>query len=187
MRANVLLTGLAMLALLAGCQDREAYNLELEHAQTALNQGFPEMADEHLTEADRIATKEEFKPVPAQRLLAAEVQIQLGDLDRAEQLALQVSREYVPGRVENAQAEEVLAKIDIRRGRFADALTHLNQAERSYKAEADKKRVADLIYLVRGFNAYGDGETRIAKAHWQNISDPEIRASVEATLARAAQ
>ena len=167
-----------MAGMLAGCGTQKAYDLELRHAHGALEADFPELAGKHLDKADKMAADRKITPDGRTTLLRAEVCLRSGDAAGAEQRARAVAKQYVPGTRRRAQAEEILAKADIRQGRFAEAREHLAEADRSYVHEPDKRRVADLEHLVRGLEAYALGRTAQAKQHWRAIDDPELKLSV---------
>ena len=182
MKTRAMLTGFVALGLLAGCGTQKKYDLEVRDAHEALDADFPELAGGHLDKADEMAAKHRLSRSDEARLLRAEAHIQTGDLEQAELLAEAVADRNVPGTRPRAQAEEVLAKIAIRRGQFSLAQRRLDEADRGYKAEHDKQRVADLVRLVLGLEAYGQGKTPEARQHWQRIADPQLRASVAMSL-----
>ena len=175
-RARIAMVVLA--GLLAGCGAQAKYNGELYNAHGALEADFPELADKHLDKADRIAADRKLKPDGRATLLRAEARLQRDDPVGARELAQQVAENHVPGTRRRAQAEEILAKADIRQGLFAEAREHLVEADRSYTAEPDKHRVTDLLHLVDGLEAYARGQTAEAKTHWRAISDPELKLSI---------
>lgn len=180
MQKLFLIAACAGIALLGGCKAQSQYNLELDNAQVALEGRFPDLAARHLDKAGRIAAKRRMgrrdKPV----LLRAEVLVQKGDYDGARSLAETIAHRNVHGTHRRGQAEELLGKIAIRQGRFADARRHLANADRSYKADADKQRAADLDKLVLGLQAYGRGRTQLAQNHWRSISNVRMRTSISA-------
>jgi len=173
MIATVVLAG-----MLIGCGAQTKYDLELRHAHGALEADFPELADTHLNKADKIAADRDLPPDGRATLLRAEARLQRDDPVGARELAQAVAENHVPGTRRRAQAEEILAKADIRQGFFAEARGHLVEADRSYTAEPDKRRVADLFHLVHGLEAYARGQTAQAKEHWRAISDPELKVSI---------
>ncbi len=170
----------AAAGLLVGCGSQQKYDLELRHAHGALQADFPELADRHLDKADALAADDKATPDGRATLLRAESRLQRGDPVGARELAQAVTENHVPGTRRRAQAEEIIAKADIRQGRFVEARGHLNEADRSYTSEADKHRIADLLHLVRGLEAYSRGQTREAKEHWRAIDDPELKVSISA-------
>ena len=183
MHKRLLCTGLLAVGLLAGCGAQGKYDIEVRNAHEALKADLPELAEQRLAKADRIAAKNELTPSAEARLLKAEARLRQGDPGEARELAEMVAVEHVPGTHERGLAEEVLAKVAIRQGRFGAAGRHLDQARRSYSDQADQARVADLRKLVRGLEAYGQGKTGAARRHWHSIDDPELKASVLASLA----
>ena len=178
MKHCVGIMALAALGLLAGCGAQTKYDLEIREAHVALGADFPELAGKHLDRADRIAAKNDLKPRPESALLRAEAHLRRGEVAEARAVARAVADRHVPGTRPRGQAEEVLAKVAIRQGRFAEARNHLDQAARSYRAEEDKRRVADLTLLVRGLQAYARGQVQTARQHWRRIADPELKSSV---------
>ena len=168
----------ALAGVLAGCGTQKAYDLELRHAHGSLEADFPELAGKHLDQADKIAADRKINPDGRATLLRAEARLQSGDAAGAGELARAVANQHVPGTRRRAQAEEILAKADIRQGRFAEAREHLGEADRSYAHGPDKRRVADLEHLVRGLEAYARGRTAQAKQHWRAIDDPELKLSI---------
>jgi tetratricopeptide (TPR) repeat protein len=179
MNARIWLTGLIALGVLAGCGGQEKYALEVRSARDSLERNFPEKAEVHLARADQLAEKYDLVPAPDATLLKAEARIQLKDLATAEALAAGVAEEYVPGTRPRAQAEEILGKIAIRRGDFRGAMHHLVQADRSYESAGDKQRVADLLLLAGGLEAYGRGQMAEARRTWEKISDPRLRVAID--------
>jgi hypothetical protein len=178
MNARIWLTGLLALGVLAGCGGQEKYALEVRGARDSLERNFPEKAEVHLARADKLAEKYDLVPSTDATLLKAEARIQLRDLATAEALATGVAEQHVPGQRPRAQAEEILGKIAIRRGNFTGAMHHLAQADRSYESAGDKQRVADLVLLVQGLQAYGRGEMDQARRRWESISDPKLRVAI---------
>ncbi len=172
---------LALLAgtVLAGCQAQKAYDRQLVKAQRSLEMQLPEMAQRQIDKAQTIAAKNHLHTGPEAKLLLAEAHLQMGNLSGTEALAREVADEYVPGTISRARAEEILAKVALRQGDFLAATAHLNEAERGYNAPEDLQRTADLLHLVRGLEAYGDGNSTVAIGHWNNISDPAIRQSLK--------
>ncbi|MFP4055170.1 MAG: hypothetical protein ACLFV7_15025 [Phycisphaerae bacterium] len=179
MRTTILTFGLLSLVLLGGCGQKK-YAMEVNDARDSLERNFPEQAEVRLARARQIAEEYDLDESPEATLLAAEARIQLDDLATAGQLAQSVADTNVPGTRVRAQAEEVLAKVAIRRGDFRSAITHLAQADRSYTAPAERRRIADLIHLVDGLRAYGRGKTALADEHWGAISDAKLRVAIEA-------
>ncbi len=173
MIATVVLAG-----MLVGCAGTRKYDLELRHAHGALEADFPELAETHLDKADSIATDRKLTPDGRATLLRAEARLQEGDPVGARELAQAVAENHVPGTRRRAQAEEVLAKADIRQGRFADARAHLTEAHRSYAFEPDRRRAGDLLHLVRGLEAYARGQVAEARDHWRAIDDPDLKLSI---------
>lgn len=173
MIATVVLGG-----LLVGCGGQKKYDLELRHAHGALQADFPELAETHLDTADTLAAKGKLAPDGRATLLRAEARLQDDDPVGARELAQAVAETHVPGTRRRAQAEEILAKADIRQGRFAEARGHLDEAHRSYAFEPDRRRVGDLQHLVRGLDAYARGQTAEAREHWRAIGDPELKLSI---------
>jgi len=173
MVAAVVLAG-----MLIGCGSQTKYDLELQRAHGALEADFPELADKHLNAADEIAADRKITPDGRATLLRAEARLQRGDPVGARELAQAVADDHVPGTRRRAQAEEILAKADIRQGRFAAAREHLVEADRSYTAEEDTRRVMDLMHLVHGLEAFARGQTAEAKEHWRAITDPELKVSI---------
>ena len=180
MRYTLLTVGLLAVVLLGGCGQKK-YAMEVNGARDSLERNFPEQAEVRLARARQIAEEHRLDESPEAALLAAEARIQLDDLAAARQLAESVAADNVPGTRVRAQAEEVLAKVAIRRGDFRTAMTHLAQADRSYSDPSDRRRVADLIHLVEGLRAYGRGKTTLADEHWGAISDPKLRVAIEAS------
>jgi len=170
----------AVAGLLVGCGNQQKYDLELHRAHGALQADFPELADRHLDKADALAAKDKSQPDGRATLLRAEARLQRDDPIGARELAQAVADSNVPGTRRRAQAEEVIAKADIRQGRFIEARGHLSEADRSYTDEVDKHRIADLVHLVRGLEAYSRGQTRQAQEHWRAIDDPDLKVSLSA-------
>lgn len=179
MKARILFTGLLAIGVLAGCGGQEKYALEVRGARDSLERNFPEKAEVHLARAQKLAEKYDLVPSPDATLLKAEARIQLKDLATAEALATGVAETYVPGTRPRAQSEEILGKIAIRRGDFRGAMYHLVQADRSYESSGDKQRVADLLLLVQGLEAYGRGQMTVARQTWEKISDPKLRVAID--------
>lgn len=178
MNSRTWMAMVALAGLLAGCGGQKAYNLELRNAHGALQAGFPELAETHLGKAGKIAADRKLPPDGRAMLLLAEARLQNDEPDTARALAQQVAETHVPGTRRRAQAEEVIAKADIRQGRFGEAREHLIEADRSYTAEPDHRRVADLLHLVRGLEAYARGQTTEARQHWRAIDDAELKLSI---------
>lgn len=168
----------ALAGMLVGCGTQKRYDLELRHAHGALEADFPELAGKHLDKADKIAADRKLKPDGRATLLRAEARLAGGDAFGARELAQAVAEQHVPGTRRRAQAEEILAKADIRQGLFAEAREHLVEADRSYVWEPDKRRVSDLQHLVRGLEAYARGQTVQARQHWRAIDDSELKLSI---------
>ena len=168
--------------LLVGCGAQQKYDLELRHAHGALQADFPELAERHLDKADELAAENEATPDDRATLLRAEARLQDDDPIGARELAQAVAENNVPGTRRRAQAEEILAKADIRQGRFIEARGHLSEADRSYASEADKLRVSDLVHLLDGLEAYARGQTREARQHWRAIDDQDLRVSISANI-----
>ena len=178
MKARLLVAVAAAAFALTGCNAQQQHDMALADAQQSLQQQFPEKAQLQIDQADRIADRHSVRRGVESKILRAEANIQMGRLDEAQRIAEEITASEVPGTVARAQAEEVLAKIAIRQGRFLDAQLHLNEADRSYVAMEDKARVTDLGHLVRGLEAYSQGQTQIARTHWKSIADEQMRASV---------
>ena len=180
-RAWIAMVALAGLAAGCGTQQKK-YDSELHSAHQALEADFPELAETHLDQADKIAAAGKVPRDGRAQLLRAEGRLQGGDAVGARALAQQVAENHVPGTRRRAQAEEILAKADIRQGRLAEAREHLAQADRSYTSQQDKTRVADLLRLVHGLEAYARGQTTEAREHWRTIEDPELKLSVSMNM-----
>ncbi len=183
-RTLPLLAAAGLLAgLAAGCSPRKEYSLQLTQARESLVRQFPQQAEQHLDQAQTVAVKHSLKPTAEAALLRAEARLQQDDLVTARQLANRVADEFVPGTRQRGLAEEMLAKIAIRRGEFLAAEAHLLQAERSYEDPADRQRAGDLVHLVRGLIAFGRGQNLQAQRHWQSIMDPQLRQSISRRVA----
>ena len=180
-RAWIAMVALAGLAAGCGTQQKK-YNMELHSAHQALEADFPELAEAHLDKADTIAAAGKLPNDGRAQLLRAEGRLQGGDAVGARALAQQVAENHVPGTRRRAQAEEILAKADIRQGRLDEAHGHLIEADRSYVSEPDKHRVANLLRLVRGLQAYARGLTSEAKEHWRTIDDPQLKLSISMNM-----
>ncbi len=183
MKNTALVSVLALVAVLAGCQDRKQYAEHLMAAQEALVVDFPELAEHRLGEAEKLAARSKVvSPNPVAQLLLAEVRIQQGNLDGARRLVAQARLGSAPGTTARAQVEEITAKIAIRRGEFIVAQQHLIEAERNCTSDGDRARIADLILLTRGLHAYSDGDVRAAHGHWQSIRDSQMKLSVTSSI-----
>ena len=178
MKHYCLLISMLLPVVMLGCQGRQEYDVEISEAHRALSDGYPELAEMHLEEAKQVAAEHKLSQTDMPILLRAEAKLQQGDLMAAEALGKTVLDENVPGTRSYAQAEELLAKIAIRKGRFVDAQHHLVSADMSYKDQADKERISDLSMLNQGFIAYSEGDIKTSKRYWQAIEDSRIRASL---------
>ena len=78
------------------------------------------------------------------------------------------------------RALEVLGKLSLYEGRFADAERHLQAArELSTNDAAQRDRLDDLIRMTAGFLAYERGAVGEAERHWDAIRDPAVRDAVD--------
>ncbi|MFP4355568.1 MAG: hypothetical protein ACLFUJ_10650 [Phycisphaerae bacterium] len=184
MKHKGLIAVVLSVAALAGCNAQKQHAMALEDAQVSLAEQFPERAQLQLDKADRIARENRLKTGIESQVLRAEALLQMGQVEQAQQIAQQIAADYVPGTIQRAQAEELLAKVAIRQGRFLDAQMNLSEADRSYTSPVDKARINDLLNLVRGLEAWSGGRTVAAKTHWDSIVDKDLRSSV---LAHAEQ
>jgi Flp pilus assembly protein TadD len=182
MTARLCLAAALLSAFLAGCNAHKQRAMALEQAQTSLEEQFPQRAQLQLDKADKLTRRYGLKPTTQSDILRAEAHLQLGELSMAKALGQEVSSAYVPGTVERAEAEEILAKVAIREGQFVEAQLRLSEAQRSYTDPADLARVGDLTLLVQGLQAYAQGETLVARSRWDSIGNEALRKSVLASV-----
>jgi len=181
MKKSIIILTLAA-SLMVGCSARKQYALKLRGAHEALVADFPELAEHRLKLAQQIADENKLPASPSATLLLAEAKIQSGNIEAAKTLAQGILGTSDPGSRERGQSEEVLGKIAINEGDFAAAGQHLANADQNYSSEADKARVADLGLVVSGFKAYAAGDIEAARRSWDEISDAQLKFSVEAAL-----
>ncbi len=177
MKRTATIVALAMAGMLLGCQDQE-YAVEIREAREALVTGFPELADHHLDQAEALANEARVRSTVDGELLRAELKLQQGQFEAAARLAGKVATEAVPGSVNSARANEVLAKAAIRQGNLGSAEEHLLRAQQSYRASADQLRVKDLLNMTQGLSAYSEGDITLARKHWDQISSEQLRLDV---------
>jgi hypothetical protein len=158
--ACVLTTG-----LLAGCASAVSPG-EFEHTETRARARMARNLDPG--ERDRVADE----------LRAAELRYAAGAPDEA---TWTVTELYdLTG---DSRAAEVLGKFALTEGRFGAAERHFEDAGEAALEDgfAQRRRLDDLLHLVRGFRAYERGALDDAQQFWAAIADPAMRTA----LARA--
>lgn len=187
MTARLCLVAALLSTALVGCNAQKQRAMALQHAQTSLEEEFPQRAGLQLDQADSLTDRFNLKPEVQADILRAETHLQLGELSMARALGEKVAAAYVPGTQPRAEAEEILAKVAIREGEFVEAQLRLSEAKRSYTDPSDLARVQDLALLVQGLQAYSQGETLSARSTWNSIGNVKLRESVLASMPAVAK
>ena len=158
--ACVLATG-----LLAGCASAVSPG-DVEHSETRAQERMARTL--HPGERDRVADE----------LRAAELRYAAGERDDATWTVTELHD--LTG---DSRAAEVLGKFALTEGRFGAAERHFEDAgEAAFEDDfAQRRRLDDLLHLVRGFRAYERGALEDAQQFWAAIADPAMRTD----LARA--
>jgi hypothetical protein len=187
MTARVLIVAALGSALLVGCNAHQKRAMALREAQVSLEEEVPERAGLQIDRAEHLTRRYGLAATVQSDVLRAEAHLQMGELSLAKALGEKIAAAHVPGTEPRAEAEEILAKVAIREGAFVEAQLHLSEAKRSYTDPGDQARVTDLTHLVRGLQAYSQGETLAARSHWQSIGNQRVRDSVMASVPAVAQ
>jgi hypothetical protein len=137
----------------------------------------PEPAERDARETARLARNLDpaLRDRIADELRAAEMRFLAGFADEAWDTVVRIHDD-----TGDPRALEVLGKLSLYEGRFADAERHL-QAARELSADdpVQRDRIDDLIRMTAGFLAYERGAIGEAERHWDAIRDPGVRAAVD--------
>lgn len=175
---SVFVLGLA--TLLTGCASAPRQSLTpvvvdpIIEAQQALANGNLQQADTILGSAP--TRLEDRDPQERTRvLLLAELALRRDEGVEAMRLA-ELVRSVDP---DHPQAAEILGKVDLIQGRFTDAAHMFESAGIFYTLDNDRQRASDLLRLANGLAAYSEGDVAQARASWNSVQSPALRAQFE--------
>ena len=80
---------------------------------------------------------------------------------------------------ESAYTQELMGKVLLKEGRYAEAETFFVSAREGARTDNDRARLEDLIALSRYFAAYETGQPQQADHHLRDIKNAELQQAVD--------
>lgn len=176
-RSIILVLVCAALLTAAGCGGNAArteYNNKLKAAFSQLEKGEPETAAAHLEQAKQIADENGFEAVEVDRLLV-EANMGLGNMVDAHAQA----KTLLDADAEDPFANELMGKIQLKQGEYAEAEKHFVAAQENYQAELDVVRAGDLLAMSRYCSAYERGNPRLAESYLREIRNADLQHALD--------
>lgn len=170
---------LAVLAFASGCSTSAQlkYSEKLTTAHRALLDDQPALAVKQIGEAQQLAAKSKLDNTGGQVLLAEAHRVSGENIE-----AFNAAQEVLKSDAGNGPANEIVGKLLLKEGKFAEAEQRFQTARSGCEDSAAKQRLDDLINLSRGLRSYSDGDPQVARKYWSAISDAELRFSVDKAL-----
>jgi ATP/maltotriose-dependent transcriptional regulator MalT len=190
---TVMVLGLLVVSVLGGCSSNppkpteperspaEEFAAKVDRAYALLKAGYPEAAATMADDADAIVRGLSVDRTACD-LVKAEIALTQGNLDEAACIADAVRK----GDAWNAPASEILGNVALRRGHLDQAAAIFREARQHARHEASRDRLADLVALVAGLEAYGRSDLEVARRYWSSIRDSDIRYAVDVAVRNVA-
>jgi len=180
MKTRTLITLLATCSIVmisAGCATdmaRVNFDNKINSAYGHVQEGAFGKATKSLESANKIAEEKGYDQTLIKRLLV-ETHLGLGEPIEAYNLA----QDLLTENDRDPYACELMGKVLVKEGRFADAEEYFVTAESEYEAEEDVARCKDLTAMVRGLRSYESGQPKVAQRYWREIENTELKFSLD--------
>lgn len=179
---NILVMGpLGFVLAVAGCSSnrpdmRAGYNGHLRAAHTQIQAGHSDQALQTLNAAQQLAQAHGYDQTDVVGL-SVEAHLGQGDIAAAHDRA-QALLESQP---QSNYAHELMGKVLLKKGRYAEAETHFVQASKGVRTTDDRARLDDLIATSRYFAAYEAGQTQQAGRYLRDIQNGDLQHALDET------